>query len=355
MLLVSTRAGQREEIQVTTSQLESSSRDYEGVAARVATPPDTALYGEYSPPPEAFRTEDGVTQIVYEIEDRLSDDGRTGYLAEPDRYHLYVSLTCPWAQRALIALGERGLDRVVTWSAVDPVRDGRGWAFRSGEGFGPDSVNGFALLQEAYLATNPQYSGHISVPALWDKKTARLVSNHYETLTLDLETQFAPWAQEGVSLYPRGHRDEIDGLREEIAEELLHPIGRAHSSTTDQRALLKEGLARVLDSFDRRLGTQRFLVGNQVTDADIMLFVALVRLDDALFPIGGPHYSRVSDYPALWDYARDLYQRPSFSLATNFSQIRGAKNLKTSESLPNEANSNEPASWNTPHHRCEFV
>lgn len=337
---------------MTTSQLESS---YEEVAAPVATPTDTALYGEYSPPPTAFRNVDGTTQIIYEIDDRLSDDGSTGYLAEPDRYHLYVALTCPWAQRALIALGERGLDRIVTWSAVDPSRDGRGWAFRSGEGFGPDPVNGFSLLHEAYLATNPEYEGHISVPALWDKTTQRLVSNHYETLTHDLETQFSSWATQGISLYPRGHRDEIDGLRDEIAEGILLPIGRAHSASAQQRVQLKYELAHVLDSFDRRLATQRFLVGNQVTDADIMLFVALVRLDDALFPAGGPDYSRVSDYPTLWDYARDLYQRPAFSATTDFAHLRAGESLKTAETLPGELNSNDPDHWNTAHHRCEFV
>jgi putative glutathione S-transferase len=343
----------RQEISVTTSQLESNSR--EGDAARVATPPDSVLYGEYSPPSSAFRTLDGTPRIVYEIDDRVSDDGKTGYLAEPDRYHLYVALTCPWAQRALIALIERGLDRVVTWSAVDPTRDGRGWAFRWGQGFGPDPVNGFALLQEAYLATNREYSGHISVPALWDRHSGRLVSNHYETLTHDLETQFTSWAQEGVSLYPRGHRDEIDGLREEITEGILRPIGRAHSSSAEQRAVLKQQLAPVLDAFDRRLATQRFLVGHQVTDADVMLFVALVRLDDALFPVGGPHYSRVSDYPTLWEYARDLYQRPAFSSTTDFAHIRSSQSLKLPESRSDEVNSNEPDAWNSAHHRCEFL
>jgi glutathionyl-hydroquinone reductase len=338
---------------VTTSQVETNDRNHEGV--RVATPPDTAVYGQYAPPPSAFRSEEGVTRIVYEIDDRVSDDGSTGYKSEPDRYHLYVSLTCPWAQRALIALTERGLDRVVTWSAVDPVRDGRGWAFRSGEGFGPDPVNGFALLQEAYLATNPGYSGHISVPALWDRTTTRLVSNHYESLTHDLETQFASWATEEANLYPRGHRDEIDRLRDEITEGILQPIGRAHSSDAEQRAHLKVELARVLDSFDRHLATRRYLVGNQVTDADIMLFVALVRLDDALFPPGGPSYSRVSDYPTLWDYARDLYQRPAFACTTDFAQTRGAQSLKNAESLSGGPSSNESAAWSTPHHRCEFL
>jgi glutathionyl-hydroquinone reductase len=349
---------------VTTSQLETNSRDHEEGGPRVASPPDTDAYGTYSPPPGAFRTEDGTTRIIYEIDGRLRDDVSTGYLAEPDRYHLYVSLTCPWAQRALIALTERGLDRVVTWSAVDPVRDGRGWAFRSGSGFGPDPINGFVLLQEAYLATDPEYAGHISVPALWDTKTARLVSNHYETLTHDLETQFASWSTEGVNLYPRGHRDEIDRLRNDITEGLLQPMGRAHSSNAEQRVSLKDELADVLDTFDRRLSTQRFLVGNQVTDADIMLFVALVRLDDEQFPPGGPSYSRVSDYPTLWDYARDLYQRPSFSSTTDFAQIRGAQSLKNAESHSDGPNveshsdgpsSNDPAEWNTPHHRCEFL
>ena len=108
----------------------------------------------------------------------------------------------------------------MSWSAVDPVRDGRGWAFREGAGHGPDPVNGFTLLRDAYLATDPAFDGHISVPALWDRVTGRLVSNHYATMTVDLETCFTEWADPSVELYPERHRAEIDAINDETVRDL---------------------------------------------------------------------------------------------------------------------------------------
>jgi putative glutathione S-transferase len=151
----------------------------------VASPVDFETYGDYAPPPGAYRREGNLTSLIYPIDGRISDDGSTEFAAASGRYHLYFSLYCPWAQRPLIALKLRGLEQVVSWSAVDPVRDGRGWAFREGEGHGPDPVNGFTLLRDAYLATDREFDGHVSVPALWDRVTGRLVSNHYATMTVD--------------------------------------------------------------------------------------------------------------------------------------------------------------------------
>ena len=140
----------------------------------VASPVDFETYGDYAPPAGAYRREGNLTSLIYPIDGRISDDGSTGFAAESGRYHLYFSLYCPWAQRPLIALKLRGLDDVVSWSAVDPVRDGRGWAFRDGDGHGPDPVNGFTLLRDAYLATDPTFDGHVSVPALWDRATRQV-------------------------------------------------------------------------------------------------------------------------------------------------------------------------------------
>jgi len=176
------------------------------ISTLTASPVDFATYGHYAPPPSAFVEVNGKKTVDYPFQGRLSDDARTKWPAEPGRYHLYVSLTCPWAQRALIALKLRDLDDIVSWSAVDPVRDGRGWAFREGPGHGPDLVNGFALLREAYLATDPGFDGHVSVPALWDRATKRLVSNHFPTLTADLESKFGRLGRPGTDLYPSWQR-----------------------------------------------------------------------------------------------------------------------------------------------------
>ena len=191
----------------------------------VATPVDFDAYGDYAPPSGAYEQRGNMATLVYPIEGRIADDGSTPFRAEAGRYHLYYSYYCPWAQRPMIALKLRGLDGggdggVITSSAVDPVRDGRGWAFREGRGHGPDPVNGFPLLRDAYLATDPTFVGHVSVPALWDRATNQLVSNHYTTMTIDLETQFAECADPAVDLRPEALHDEIHELNTEIVRTL---------------------------------------------------------------------------------------------------------------------------------------
>ena len=215
----------------------------------VASPVDFETYGDYAPPAGAYRREGNLTSLIYPIDGRISDDGSTGFAAESGRYHLYFSLYCPWAQRPLIALKLRGLDDVVSWSAVDPVRDGRGWAFRDGDGHGPDPVNGFTLLRDAYLATDPTFDGHVSVPALWDRATGRLVSNHYATMTVDLETCFTEWADPSVDLYPEAHRAEIDAVNDEIVRNLGGGTYAAMGATT--QADYDAVSTRVFDALDR--------------------------------------------------------------------------------------------------------
>jgi glutathionyl-hydroquinone reductase len=168
-------------------------------AADVASPVDFDAFGDYSvkAPP---RSDGAFVRPVYRFQGRLSADGSTGYPAEAGRYHLYISLACPWAHRSAIVRALLGLEDVVSMSVVDPVRDGRGWAFRDGPGYTPDPVNGFTLLREAYEVTEPGYDGHVSVPVLWDKETGRIVSNNFPDLTIDLGTQFGRWASPAFEL-----------------------------------------------------------------------------------------------------------------------------------------------------------
>jgi putative glutathione S-transferase len=288
----------------------------------VASPVDFETYGDYAPPSGAYVQRGDIATLTYPIDDRITDDGSSGFPAESGRYHLYYSLYCPWAQRPIIALKLRGLDGTVTASAVDPVRDGRGWAFREGRGHGPDPVNRFSLLHQAYLATDPTFAGHISVPALWDRERARLVSNHYPTMTVDIETQFAAWADPAVDLYPSALRDEIDAVNAEIVGSLATATYAAMGATTQSR--YDEVVERVyvaLDWFDQRLAARRFLVGDSITDADLLLFVQLVRFDAVAVPLGRLTRKRLVDHEHLWAYARDLYQRPAFRHATDFDHI----------------------------------
>ena len=253
----------------------------------------------------------------------------------------------------MIALKLRGLEGVVTSSAVDPVRDGRGWAFREGRGHGPDPVNGFALLRDAYLATDPAFAGHISVPALWDRATHQLVSNHYATMTVDLETQFADWADPSVDLLPAAHRDEIHAINTEIVTTLATAAYAAMAvGTQAQYDAVSDRVYAAFGRFDARLAERRFLVGDGITDADLLLYVQLVRFDLVAVPLGRLTRRRLVDHPNLWAYARDLYQRPAFRETTDFDHIaRGTfgtgAGIRTHRIVP----ATPDADWDAPHGR----
>jgi putative glutathione S-transferase len=319
----------------------------------VASPVDFETHGDYAPPPGAYVQHGDIATLTYPIKDRITDDGSSGFPATAGRYHLYYSYYCPWAQRPMIALKLRGLDRVITSSAVDPVRDGRGWAFREGRGHGTDPVNDFAFLQQAYLVTDPGFAGHISVPALWDRETGRLVSNHYVTMTVDLETQFAEWADPSVDLYPAARRAEIDVVNGEIVGSLATATYAAMGATTQESYDgVVERVYAALDRFEQRLGERRFLVGDAITDADVLLYVQLVRFDAVAVPLGRLTRKRLVDHPNLWAYARDLYQRPAFRDTTDLDHVvrgtfgtgAGIRTHRVVPALPD-------VDWDAPHGR----
>src|SRR5579871_1430727 len=214
----------------------------------------------------------------YTIRDRITADGSSGFRAEPGRYHVYVSLACPWAHRSVIVRRLLGLEDVISLSVVDPIRDERGWAFRDGPGHTKDPVNDFAFLSEAYLATDPTYSGRYTVPCLWDRQTKRLVSNNFPDITIDLETQFTEYATPGVDLYPSSSRAEIDAVNALVYQDVNNGVYRAGFATI--QAAYEEAFDALfarLGWLEQRLARQRFLVGEQITEADIRLFPTLVR------------------------------------------------------------------------------
>ena len=171
--------------------------------ANYASPVDYDRYGHYGQG-RGFDSGSSFHRPRYQFRGRITADGSSGYRAEPGRYHLYIAWGCPWAQRTAIVRKLKDLEDVVSLSYVDDVRDGRGWAFR--ERRGGDPVNGFTLLAEAYEATEPGYRGHVSVPALWDRQTGKLVSNNFPDITIDLDTQFEAWAVGSADLYPPATR-----------------------------------------------------------------------------------------------------------------------------------------------------
>ena len=261
---------------------------------------------------------------AYTIRDRITADGSSGFPAEPGRYHLYVSLACPWAHRAIIVRRLLGLEDVISMSVVDPIRDERGWAFRDGRGHTSDPVCGFQFLSEAYLRTDPSFTGRYTVPCIWDRVTGRLVTNNFPDITIDFETAFASvHRSDAPDLYPARLRSEIDAVNAVVYEDVnngVYKAGFAASQRAYESAV--EALFARFDWLEARLGARRFLVADEPTEADIRLFTTLVRFDAVYYVHFKCNVRRLVDYPNLWGYARDLYQRPGFGETVDFDHIK---------------------------------
>lgn len=272
---------------------------------RYASPVDTSAHGEYR-----IVRRPGDDRPLYRFTGRITADGSSGLRAEAGRYHLYAGWFCPWSQRVTIERALNGLEDVVSVSYVDDARDGRGWAFR--ETHGSDPVNGFTLLRDAYDATEPGFDGHISTPTLWDRRTGRVVSNDFTGIGIDLATQFHEW-DNGADTYPEHLRSEIEELNGWIGPAVNQGVVVAATSG-DARAALLDTFSRL----DERLSERRYLLGDRVTEADVRLWVSLVRYDAQANATRGIN-AGLPEYPNLWAYARDLYQQPAFASTTDFT------------------------------------
>ena len=257
------------------------------------------------------------------IRDWVTADGSSGFQAEPGRYHLYVSLACPWAHRTVLVRKLKGLEDVISMSVVDPIRDERGWAFRDVPGAGPDPVNGFSYLSEAYLATDPTYDLHVSVPVLWDREQGRIVNQESADIAVMLNDAWDQWATPGVDLYPAALRPRMDELNTRVYETVNNGVYRAGFATT--QGAYEEAVRTLFSSLgalEDRLTDQRFLFGDSTTIADWRLFTTLLRFD----PVYHGHFKcnirRVIDYPALWGYLRDLLSVPGVFGTVNMDHIK---------------------------------
>jgi putative glutathione S-transferase len=280
------------------------------------TPPHGLPVGEMSPAGRFVRQPSLFTG-------RITADGTSGYLAEPGRYHLYVSFASPWAHRALIARRLLGLEEVIGMAAVDPITDERGWRFTASPG-GRDPVTGARFLSELYFMTDPGYSGQFTLPCIWDTRTRRILTNDFSQLTLTFETEFVAWQQPGApDLYPASRRSEIDALGTLIYHTVNNGVYKAGLATT--QAAYEEAfdaLFTTLDALEQRLARRRFLLGDQITEADVRLYPTLARFDAVYYSHFKCNLRRIVDYPNLWGYARDLYQRRGFGDTTDFGQIK---------------------------------
>nr|WP_321254609.1 glutathione S-transferase family protein [uncultured Ruegeria sp.] len=249
--------------------------------------------------------------------------GEGGFTAEAGRYHLYVSLACPWAHRTLIFRTLKGLEKMISISVVHWYMAENGWTFRPGPGAVPDTINGADFLHQVYTAAKPDYSGRVTVPVLWDKKTKTIVSNESPEIIRMFNTAFDRIGAKPGDYYPKELRPEIDALNNRIYDTVNNGVYKAGFATTQdayEEAVVP--LFETLDWLDERLGKQRYLNGNKTTEADWRLFTTLVRFD----PVYVGHFKcnirRIADYPSLSEYVRDLYQQPGVAATVNMPHIK---------------------------------
>lgn len=255
----------------------------------------------------------------------VSADGSTPYAAAPGRYHLYVSYACPWAHRAIIVRRLKGLEDAIGMTAVDPIRDERGWRFDPAVArCDADPVNGFRYLAEAYERSDPSFDGRVTVPVLWDTETGRIVNNESAEIIRMLNGAFDEWAgAPDLDLYPQGLRGEIDAVNDFVYGAINNGVYRAGFAATQEA--YDEAVSALFDALDRveeRLGAQRYLAGGRMTEADWRLFTTLVRFD----PVYVGHFKcnvrRIADYPALSGFLRELYQIDGVAQTVDFDHIK---------------------------------
>jgi putative glutathione S-transferase len=280
------------------------------MTAKSQFPDEQSEDGAFARQPDAFR-------------DWVSADGSTLYPAMADRYHLYVSLACPWASRTVIVRHLLGLEKVIGMTVVDPIRDERGWAFRDGPGYTTDPINGFKFLSEAYLASDPKFTGRVTVPVLWDKQTRRIVNNSEDDICRMFNDAFRSLGTGKVDLFPQDIATEQTKLSAFMYEKVNNGVYEAGFATT--QASYEKGcrtLFAALDELEKRLGASHHLFGDRIVETDWRLFCTLVRFDVVYHGHFKCNVRRIIDYPNLQRYLVDLYRQPGIAATVNFDHIK---------------------------------
>jgi putative glutathione S-transferase len=252
--------------------------------------------------------------------DRVTADGSSGFRAEPGRFHLYVSLACPWAHRTLIFRKLKRLEDAISVSVVEPVMSAQGWAFSTTL---PDHLHGFSHLHQVYTRARADYSGRVSVPVLWDKQRATIVNNESAEIIRMLNSEFGACAPATPDYYPARLRPQIDEINSIVYPNVNNGVYRAGFAGTQQAY---EGAVKrlfdTLDTLDARLAGTRYLVGNGLTEADWRLFTTLVRFDAVYYGHFKCNVRRIEDYPNLGGFLRDLYQIDGVAQTVNLDHIK---------------------------------
>ncbi len=256
--------------------------------------------------------------------DWVRADGSTRFAPEAGRYHLYVSLACPWAHRTLIFRRLLGLEEAVSLSIVDPYMGANGWEFGSSEGCIPDTVNGAKKLHEVYTKADAHYTGRVTVPVLWDKQHGTIVSNESSEIIRMFNSEFdAVAAHPEHDFYPEALRAEIDEINAFVYPNVNNGVYRCGFATSQEA--YEEAFCQLfgaLDQLEERLGRQRYLVGDRMSEADWRLFTTLVRFDAVYVGHFKCNLRRIADMPNLQGYLRELYQFPGVAETVNMTHIK---------------------------------
>lgn len=269
---------------------------------------------------EAARFRNWVTQ-----DGAPGPDGEGGFEAESGRYHLYVSMACPWAHRTLIFRALKGLERHISVSVVHPDMVENGWEFRPDSNAHRDHVNGKQFMYEVYLAAAPQYSGRVTVPALWDTRHNTIVSNESADIIRMFNSAFdhLEGVRSDIDFYPEDLRSEIEAVNERVYNTVNNGVYKAGFATAqDKYEQAYNELFESLDWLEERLSTSRYLVGNRLTEADWRLFTTLIRFDAVYYSHFKCNRQRIADFPALSEYVRDLYQVAGVAETVDIDQIK---------------------------------
>ncbi|MBM7774466.1 putative glutathione S-transferase [Actinokineospora baliensis] len=312
------------------------------------TNPEHSQGGKYSVKGKEF------TRDTRYITTRVTLDGEDGYPVEPGRYRLVAARACPWANRAIIVRRLLGLEDALSLGLPGPTHDARSWTFDL-DPDGRDPVLGIERLQEAYFKRDPEYPRGITVPAIVDTTTGAVATNDFTQITLDLSTQWRAHHREGApDLLPEAHLEEMDEVNQRVFTDINNGVYRCGFAGSQQAYDAAYGrLWAAMDWLEERLTTRRFLVGDTITEADVRLFTTLVRWD----PVYHGHFkcnrSRLTEMPALWAYARDLFQTPGFGDTVDFAQIKEHYYVVHKDINPTGIIPKGPdlTTWLTPHGR----
>ena len=255
--------------------------------------------------------------------DQITADGSSGYAAEAGRYHLYVCLACPWAQRTLIMRSLKGLTDAISVSITDPVMGENSWEFSTAPGAIPDQVNHKQYLWQVYTLVDPHYSGRVTVPVLWDKQKKTIVNNESREIIRMLDTQFEAIATKAIDLYPQDLREQIDETIDAIYSPINNGVYRAGFAT--QQDAYDEAVTELfaaLNHWEAVLEKQRYLCGNVLTEADICMFTTLLRFDSVYYVHFKCNLRHIWDYPNLWGFLRDIYQHSGVKETCNLDHIK---------------------------------